>query len=539
MDLLARAKGKKYTTHDVVGVGPRLVTGILEYSGLNSALETYERIISEPYILEEYSIIFLSAMSTDKGALENILRKIREHNREAIVFLGGPVSVEYYSLLKDYSDKIDYIVVGEAENTLYKLFTEYASEVVSRDYSSLTSVKGLAFRDRDRTVFTGFPPYTSYKELNTIKPYTRIDRVYKKPWTYRIYVEVLRGCSNYCRPRISLRRKGKCIECGKCISQNLIDRLYCPKGIPPGCGFCSVPLFFGPPRTRSIEAIVEEIRELIRHGARRIVLSAPDFLDYGREFSVWPKPLTNPCQPPSVNYSALELLFERIHEIPEVYSGEVIVSIENIKACLVDEKIARILGKYVKNTTVHIGLETCSDNYNYRVLGKPISRASVYRAVELLRKHGLRPYVYLVYGLPYMSRNVYLETIKRTRELYSLGVEKITLYKFIPLPLTAFEFHKPGLEYKTEINRLKRVVARYNILAKKKYFLNKTVKAYIVYSHGRLYGYPVNHGPVIFVKNKYGDKARELDGALASVRVVGVRERYVIGEIKGVIKRYK
>ncbi len=535
IDLLARAYGRRYTTHDVVGAGPRLITGVLQYIGLRTDLRTYEYVVKTPHVLKDYDIVFLSAMSSDKGALNNIVKLIDRYNPSSIKFLGGPISLEYYEVLKHYS--IDYIVVGEAENTLKTLFNKYSREVLEKEFKTISTVKGLAFKSNNSIVFTGFPPYTDYRDLDSIRPYTRVDKVYEKPWIYRFYVEVLRGCSNYNRPLTSLGYGRDCIKCMKCSSENLVERLVCPKGIPPGCGFCSVPAIFGPSRSKSINAIVSEIRELIRHGVRRIVLSAPDFLDYGRELLVKPYPLTKPCPPPLPNYNAVEELLERIYEIDEVSSGEVRVFIENVKACLVDDKISTILGKYLSGTTVHIGLETASDQYNYYCLGKPISVKDVEKATRLLKRSGLRPYVYLVYGLPFMEKEDYIKTINYVQKLYRLGVEKITLYKFMPLPLTSFEFLKPDLRYGELITRLKRVVRKYNIKAKKKYFLNKIVKVYIIVSNNKVYGYPIDHGPVVFVKNVYS--IEDVDGCLALVRIIDVRGRYVIGRLTNIVKCFR
>ena len=533
IDLLARAKGKRYTSYDVVGTGPRLVTGLINQLGEKADLVTYEDLSSDPSILENYDVILLSAMSSDRGALKNVIRLVDIYGSGQPKIIGGPIGFEFYDILEHIGG--DIVVVGEGENQLIKLFTEYKKYVIQQDLDKLTEIAGLAIKINKKIVFTGYPEYIRKDLLDKIRPYTQVNKVYKRTWMYRFYVEVVRGCSNFYRPLVNIGYRRNCIKCMNCRSSNLINKLWCPKHIPPGCGFCSVPFHFGPPRSRSIKSIVNEIKDLIRYGARRIVLSAPDFLDYGREDLVKPYPLTDPCNP-KPNYDALKNLLSRLHEIPEIYSGEVKIFVENVKACLVDKRVSSILGEYLHGTTIHIGLETVSRKYNETVIGKPVGLKEALQAIKILRENGLRPYIYLIYGLPFMNYKIYKRTIKALKELYNNGVEKITLYKFVPLPMTAFEYFKPEIgRYTDIIRKLKRMVNRYNLLAKKKYFLDRTIRAYIIKENDKLYGYPVNHGPVVFVRETVLD-VKEGDVCLARIEITDVKARYVFGNVISIEK---
>ncbi len=46
VDALARASGRRYATHDVVGAGPRVVAGIIDQQGYRVDLKTYELVVS-------------------------------------------------------------------------------------------------------------------------------------------------------------------------------------------------------------------------------------------------------------------------------------------------------------------------------------------------------------------------------------------------------------------------------------------------------------------------------------------------------------
>ncbi len=522
VDALARASGEKYTSFDVVGAGPRVVAGIIEYAGFSADLYSYEKVMAGEVDLRDYEAVFVSAMSSDLGAVAKIIGKAP---RDAAIAVGGPIGFDFYDILKRFGEKISLVFVGEAELSLpevlrYTSFPEILPE-------ELLEIRGLAFIHSGKIYFTGYPPLTPRSMLDRIKPFTTIRQAYQNYVVNRYYVEVVRGCSNFYRPIIHR----KCIKCDLCRSSDYLKRLWCPRGIPPGCGFCSVPFLFGYPRSRSVPAIAREVQGLVENGARRIVLSGPDFLDYMREKLVEHGILTDPCSPPP-NYDAIEELLSRITDVARSVGEPVYFFVENIKACLVDEKVAEIMGRYLRGTPVHIGLETGSYYFN-KLIGKPISPRDVIRASRLFRKYGLRPYVYLMYGLPGMDSSVYNDTIRIIDKLWEAGVEKITLYRFTPLTGTAFQDEKPVIKpFARYIQRLKKRVDYYNMRSKKR-LLGRIIKVYTVNNAGKLYGYPVLHGPVVFL-----GKSRLPDNCLAEVRITRIYPRHVSGKILRVLKCY-
>lgn len=523
IDTLARASGERYSTFDVVGAGPRIIAGIAElYSDVY--FYPFEKALVEINSIIDADLVLISAMSSDYNALGKILGKIRSHNYKGRVIVGGPISFEYEKVLLNLP--VDYVVIGEGEIPLLNIF----SKLKEKGEFNPTEIPALAYRVGSSVKTTGRHLHTPIEILDSIKPWTRVDEAFNHPQIYRFYVEVVRGCSNFQRPLITTE-KYNCINCLNCRSPILENRLVCPVGIPPGCGFCSVPYMFGPPRSRSIKSIKREVEELIQHGARRIVLSGPDFLDYMREKLV-SNVLTNPCYPPA-NKEAIEGLLNELSSIPEVESGRVVVMIENIKACLVDEEVGRILGKYLKGTTIHIGLETGSDEFNEKILGKPILLKHVVEACRILRAYGLRPYVYLMYGLPFASEDVYRDTLKAISVLGSVGVEKITLYKFTSLPATAFEGLKPEIDsYLELIKSIKNTIDKYNMAMKRK-LLGEKLEVWLVKSKKKIYGYPVKHGPVVFVE--YHGR-RNLTGCRGLVKIVDIGPRFVKGVLVSILE---
>ncbi|MGB9827570.1 MAG: B12-binding domain-containing radical SAM protein [Thermosphaera sp.] len=524
VDALARAEGSRYSTFDVVGSGPRVVAGLLAEK-YETLLKPYEEVYRNPSSYLDYKFVMVSAMTSDKVAAKKLVSKLRRKGFKGKIVLGGPVSSEGADILRLYREA-DYLIIGEAEIPLQKFV-----ECIVEESCEISEVPALVYREKGQVVATGPHVHTPEELLNIVKPWTMVDKSHKPPSVFRIYVEVVRGCSNYHRP---LLKNLGCLECFKCRVGSLAERLECPASIPPGCGFCSVPYLFGPPRSRNPVAVRREVEELIANGARRIVLSAPDFLDYYRVEKCEAGVLTDPCNPPA-NIEAIEEPLSQLASIREVEKGSVTISIENVKACLVNQEVASLLGKYLKGTTIHIGCETGDAEFNNRVLGKPISPGDVVKASKLLSENGLRPYVYLMYGLPFMDSRTYLKTLNLVDELAGTNVEKITLYKYIPLPQTSFSMRRLPLGFNKEIiSLMKKRVEEYNY-AMKKTLQGSTVEVFLLETERGVYGYPVKHGPVVFVKKgpKFSGK---IDGCKARVLIKEVAPRYVKGVLLEIVE---
>jgi radical SAM superfamily enzyme YgiQ (UPF0313 family) len=284
---------------------------------------------------------------------------------------------------------------------------------------------------------------------------------------------------------------------------------------------------------------VDEVRSLIDKGVTRIVLSGPDFLDYGRDWLIEPNPLVNPRSPPP-NVAAIRNLLSRITSLPEVSSGEVAVMVENIKPSLVTEETAQALGEYLRDTPVHVGAET-GDNRLLRKLGRPASTYETIRAVKLLKKYGLRPYVYIMYCLPGENDRTIRLTLEYMERLYRAGAEKITAYKFTPLPLSYLEKLVGRWNPRCPNPHPVRVKAEEINKRSKRALIGKKVKVIVAGFHpkyGKPVGYPLPHGPVVLL-----DKGSE--GQIVEARITGVRgDRLVeastvkpLGVVKALRKR--
>jgi radical SAM superfamily enzyme YgiQ (UPF0313 family) len=530
LDANARLKGRRLTTLDVIGSGPRVVSALLNYYGFKAELHPYEHFISNKDILKEFDVLAISFMVSDIKAVKKAVDFWRKNRgRERLVILGGPGALSIKALkLLDF----DIAFLGEAESIFnelfnihgYKSFIEFFEEVRVLDRIP----KGIAVKKDDKLLDGGIAPWTPRELLFKVLP--DIDGVRRYPfyWACRVYVEVVRGCSNFRRPLATSNGK-ICIKCNLCTSAKFADRLFCPVGIPPGCGYCSVPLIHGYPRSRDRYSIVEEVRKLLNIGVTRIVLSAPDFLDYGRDLSV-KEPITDPCSPPP-NIEAIENLLKDLVSLEKVADEKASILIENVKACLVDEYVAETLGRYLKGVAIYIGLESCSDRL-LEAIGRPNKCKDVLTALQLLSRHGLKPYVYLMRGLYLEKTEDIAKTINVIPILQQLGVERIVLYKFRPLPRTAFSKVEKvkDPEYQKYVELLKNKVKEFNEYSKEK-LMNKIVDVVIASEYPRnkryLVSYPLYHGPVVLLR-----ASRRFIGCIARVRIMKViSDRIVLGSI--------
>ncbi len=500
VDMLARGAGKRLSTIDVVGAGPRAVAGVLEQAGVEVSLMVGEQALRFKEKLKEYDLLLVSGMTSDLPGVKKIVKIWRDVCRNKPIIAGGPIWSKSSILLET---GVDIIVLGEAEATLEELMYKAGLKDGLIDYNVLSEIRGLMYKAGGKAYKTGRRPYLKPNELSRFRASARIARHYPNYWALRFYVEVVRGCSNmripevikYLKPHEKPRRK------------------YV------GCAYCSVASCWGPSRSICIERVYREIKELIDVGVKRIVLSAPDFLDYYRE-ELLGKPFCSNPRSPRPNLYRIKQLLSLIDKIPEVACREVVVMIENIKPNFVGEDEARVLGYYLEGTPVHMGVES-GDEKILKLMGRPHTLSEAINAIKLLRKNKLRPYVYLLYGLPLQDEGSIEKTIAILPKIIEAGAEKITLYRFTPLPYTALENCRVGDPNISYNKRLIKSVARANVELKKS-FIGKVVQVIVCGRYKSYYvGYPITHGPVTLIKSYSARKS-----------IIGYRVKVLIEKVE-------
>ena len=525
-DCLASGKGTRLTTRDVIGTGPRTIAGVLEQLKVKSKIEPVETLLDRDSKFDEYDLLFVSGMTSDLFAIQKITRKWKKHKYNPVV-IGGPAASEPVRVLR--KSGADISVTGEGETTISELFQTELAEGAMPHAQELHRIRGIAYRVGSRVEINPFRPVQGKEIFIKYPPSAQRITDYPLYYAARVYVEVLRGCSNFNRARIGPIGE-TCTFCETCTTGALTDRYDCPKGIPPGCGYCSVPSLYGPPRSRPVSLILDEVQELFQRGVTRIVLSAPGFLDYGRELLVEPEPLTDPRNP-EPNYEIINDLLEKLTFLPKTREGKSSIMIENIKAALVTERAAKLLGKYLRGTPVSIGFET-GEPEHASLLGRPDTPSETLRAIKLLKEVGLRPYVYFIHGLPGQTESTVDATVRMIEKSADLGARRIILYRFQSLPMSAFTgcHSGPPSAVDHESKRIYEAARKVNE-GQKEDMLGRSIKVVVAEQYERdtryLITYPINHGPVVLIE---GDK--DLIGTIIPIEVTDVAsERMVYGKL--------
>lgn len=526
VDCLASGKGVRLSTRDVIGSGPRTIAGVLEKRGIAIKILPVESLLGDADSLNQYDLLLVSGMTSDISAIQKTLKIWRSiKNNPAII--GGPAASEPVRVLR--KTNADISVTGEGESTLSELLGTELSKGKMPKAEDLHKIKGIAYKAGSRVKVNPFRPVQGKDTLYRSPPSTQRITDYPLFYAARVYVEVLRGCSNYHRSRIGPLHEN-CTYCEKCTEGSLEERYNCPAGIPPGCGYCSVPSLYGPPRSKPVHLVVEEVEKLLRLGVTRIVLSAPGFLDYGRDLLVEPEPLTDP-RSPEPNYAVIEDLLMKLTSLPKMIEGDASIMVENIKAALVTETASRILGKYLRGTPINVGFET-GDPEHSRSLGRPSSPSENLRAIRLLSKAGLRPYVYFIHGLPGQTESTVNATVEMINKSVELGACRIILYRFQSLPMTAFMGcpSGPPSALSDQGRRIHEAARKANESVKES-LVGSRIKVVVAeqYSRDRNYlvAYPLRHGPVVLIE---GDM--KIVGDIVEIKVTEIAsDRMIHGQV--------
>jgi len=189
-----------------------------------------EKLIQDRII--DYNIFGITSLTNTFHLAINIARIIKNYDRNSFVILGGPhVSFMYEDIL--YHDKktenlIDFICIGEAENSFIKLVKILISQILNK--------KSLNYSEKQLQTVDGIAYYNS-KGLLCVNQ--AIDEINLKnlplPARYKLSQE------NY---------------------YYTVANIIVNRGCPNQCSFCSRQNLFKNTRIRSVQSILEEIRDI-------------------------------------------------------------------------------------------------------------------------------------------------------------------------------------------------------------------------------------------------------------------------------------
>ena len=211
VDALGAGRGRRLATVDVIGSGPRAVAGVLEKHDLDVNVYPVHVVLSKPELLAKASALFVSAMTVDVPAARKV-KALWDRYSGGVAIIGGPIAADPYDALIRAGFQV--AVIGEGEETLEELIPLILSGDLTP--SSLSSIRGIAYLENSNIRLNPLRPIMSRVKISSYQPSVRVVKGYPNYFACRVYVEVVRGCSNYYRTTMPLPDGRKCIECHKC-----------------------------------------------------------------------------------------------------------------------------------------------------------------------------------------------------------------------------------------------------------------------------------------------------------------------------------
>ncbi|MCQ8903003.1 MAG: TIGR04014 family B12-binding domain/radical SAM domain-containing protein [Methanothrix sp.] len=282
-------------------------------------------------------VIILSLFST----LQLLDPSIREFvsKAESPVYCGGPVGICPEMVLGELD--VDAVAMGEGESIIAML-VENGPE----------GIPGVAYR-KDGKIIRSEP--SGVDVIDHAMPLFPSDLPAQSVRGANVYIETHRGCLG-------------------------------------GCTFCQVPRFFGRNiRSRSLENIVAEVRELKRMGVKRVAVSGGTASLFGYRNSL--------------NKDAFISMLREL----SVILGKRNLSVPDMRVDLVDDEILEA----IRECTIgwlFFGFESGSDRM-LKLMRKGVTVRDNMRAVELARSHGVKVGGSFIVGYPGESREDFEQTL--------------------------------------------------------------------------------------------------------------------------------
>ncbi len=191
-------------------------------------------------------IVGFSSMTFQYAEILKLARLSKEYLPEVPVVVGGyHPTVNYEEMTADKTtwDSIDYIIRSEGEIAFNKLLWALEGKV------SFTDVPNLCYRENGKVKVN---PLGKLLKLDKLKPPKRDARIYQKGFHILGYpaeiIETSRGCTQT-------------------------------------CNFCSISVMYGRSfRTYTIERVINDIRDAVKHGAKTILFADDNITLSGNRF---------------------------------------------------------------------------------------------------------------------------------------------------------------------------------------------------------------------------------------------------------------
>lgn len=325
-------------------------------------------------------LIGISSMFTTQYTVVEQLVNLIKKNKDIPIILGGAHPSSCPEEILGNKD-IDYVVLGEGEETFYKLI----KVLVSKNFKKIKQINGIAFRDKGKVV---------------INPKTKFIKIIDKlPFPSRESLPLEKYFS------FSGLKRGGYVE--------KITSIVTSRGCPFNCVFCAIHNVWGRGwRGRTPENVVEELKEIYnKHGITHVNIEDDNFtLDLERAKKILRL----------VRKTGIKFRFY----VPN-----------GIRADIFDEELL-VLMKETGFKRLNIGIESGSQKVLDKIIGKKLDLKKVEQLVKLAKKHGLTTAGNFLLGFPRETFRDRLQSLLVAFRLLLAGMENAWFVFVMPYPAT-------------------------------------------------------------------------------------------------------
>lgn len=329
------------------------------------------------------SIVGISCFTTMHfPVVRKLAMGIRAKEPNMVICLGGVHPTLYPYEILENCPEIDFIATGEGEDQIVSL----ANIIASGDFSCLTSIQALAYRNDENTIIINSRKnFLSDLDVLPMPAYDMVD-----------FTNYFSDHSNWFNP------KQKDIR--------LSVPIYTTRSCPFNCSFCSVNSLMGRQfRKRDPEKVVDEIEMLVR--------------DFGQNY---------------FSFSDDNVNLDKKHFIA-ICDGIVQRKLD-IQLCIaqglylnaVDEDIVRAFVN-AGGVTVSVPIESGNNFIRNKVIGKNLKDEKIYEVVTLFKKYNFFTVGFFIMGFPEDTIDTLNDTLSMIERL---GLDVNNVGTLIPFPGT-------------------------------------------------------------------------------------------------------
>lgn len=335
--------------------------------GNASLPDFYENVIKNKIIDFKPSLVGLTCfVSGNFPRVRYYSKKIKEWFKEVPIVVGGIHPTTYPVEILTYCSYIDYVILGEGENSLSQL----AESIGKNDVSVLSKIDGFAYRKEGKVLVhpkTSFitdldsMPFPDYEQIN-MQDYYHDTALWRNP---------------------------------KGLSINARMPIFSSRSCPRRCNFCSMFHSMGPKwRSRTAKNVIDEIEYIYnRYNHRYFTFIDDNFtLDKSRAIEI--------CK--QIIDRKMDIQFEALN---------------GVATGTLDSEILDAL--YLAGMrSIYLAIESGSDFIRNHVMGKGLSDEKIFEVVQLAKKFkDLHIKAGFIIGMPEDTRETLDETYNMIKKI--------------------------------------------------------------------------------------------------------------------------